>query len=132
MSRAEKRENRDRPWARSFDAETTPESKPRQDNVSRSLDRPWSRASSKGKRDNTSRDSGREILIGDQPWVHSIRREKTWCAPGRDRNMQNMTREEKRLSRERPWVLSKKKKAILRQSTFYDLPMPRTETFFGD
>ena len=132
MSRAEKRENRDRPWSRSFDAETSPERKPRQDNISRSPDRPWSRASSKGKGNNTSRDSGREILIGDQPWIHSSRREKTWCAPGRDRNKQNMTREEKRLNRERPWVLSKKKKAILRQSTFYDLPIPRTETSLED
>ena len=131
MSRAEKRENRDRPWARSLEVETSPERKPRRDIISRSLDRPWSRASSKGKGDNTW-ESGREILIGDQPWGHSVRREKTWCAPGRDKNKQNMTREEKRLNRERPWVLSKKKKAILRQNTFYDLPTPRTETSLGD
>ena len=131
MSRAEKRENRDRPWARLSEAETSPERKSKRDNISSSLNRPWSRASSKGKGENTW-ESGREILIGDQPWGHSIRREKTWCAPDRDRNKQNMTREEKRLNRERPWVLSKKKKAILRQGTFYDLPMPRTETSLGD
>ena len=124
-SRAERREQSDRPWSRSF--EEYLEKTPRQVHLSGSLDRSWSRASSRKEK---TCESGREILIGDHPWGGKIRREKTWCCPGRDKNKKNMTREEKRINRERPWVLSKEKKAILRQSTFYDLPMTRTETAF--
>ena len=135
-SRAERREQRDRPWARSLDAEYLDKT-PAHDHSSRSLYRSWSRLSrsrsSSGKR---NRDktlvSGREILVGDHPWGAKMKREKTWCAPGRDRNKQNITREEKRMNRDRPWVLSKEKKEILRQNTFYDLPMARAETAFGD
>ena len=89
-----------------------------------------SRASTSRTRRTDTWVSGREILVGDQPWGGVMRRGLTWCG-GSERSRsprQTMSRQEKRENRERPWALSKEKKAIIREAAFPDFKIPRAKS----
>ncbi len=121
-ARAARRQNRDKPWAKSMEYYQDKDRSPNR--LSKSLEiSSWSRPVGLGRREKTCLD-GRDIMVGDQPWGNtaSMRREKTWFAPNghiRDKSLE-IGRDERREGRERPWALSKEKRSILKEGSFYD------------